>query len=84
MISYSAITWINSVLYMRDPAGTVALNKEWYQVVNIPLVCPCRIANQSNIFIGLFSQGAVIAAYVQTYYCYRLYARVIRYFFYPH
>ncbi|KAJ7725898.1 hypothetical protein B0H14DRAFT_554227 [Mycena olivaceomarginata] len=48
-----AITWINSVLYMRDPAGTVALNKEWYQVVNIPL-------------------GAVIAAYVQTYYCYRL------------
>ncbi|KAJ7839803.1 hypothetical protein B0H14DRAFT_2786188 [Mycena olivaceomarginata] len=53
MISYSAITWINSVLYMRDPAGTVALNKEWYQVVNIPL-------------------GAVIAAYVQTYYCYRL------------
>ncbi|KAF8180696.1 hypothetical protein K438DRAFT_1976519 [Mycena galopus ATCC 62051] len=50
----SAITWINSVLYMQDPAGTVALNKEWYQVVNIPM-------------------GAVIAAYVQTYYCYRLY-----------
>ncbi|KAJ7302503.1 hypothetical protein DFH08DRAFT_1089732 [Mycena albidolilacea] len=48
-----AITWINSVLYMRDPTGTVSLNKEWYQVVNIPL-------------------GAVIAAYVQTYYCYRL------------
>ncbi|KAF7344843.1 hypothetical protein MVEN_01646000 [Mycena venus] len=49
-----AITWINSILYMRDPAGTVALFKEWYQVVNIPL-------------------GAVIAAYVQSYYCYRLY-----------
>ncbi|KAJ6455211.1 hypothetical protein C8R45DRAFT_944213 [Mycena sanguinolenta] len=33
----SAITWINSILYMQDPAGTVALNKEWYQVVNIPM-----------------------------------------------
>ncbi|KAF8160219.1 hypothetical protein K438DRAFT_1776568 [Mycena galopus ATCC 62051] len=33
----SAITWISSVLYMQDPAGTVALNKEWYQIVNIPM-----------------------------------------------
>ncbi|KAF7350208.1 hypothetical protein MVEN_01323800 [Mycena venus] len=48
-----AITWINSILYMRDPAGTIALNRAWYQIVNIPL-------------------GALIAAYVQTYYCYRL------------
>ncbi|KAF7333970.1 hypothetical protein MSAN_02399000 [Mycena sanguinolenta] len=48
-----AITWINSILYTQDPAGTTALNKEWYQVVNIPF-------------------GALIAAYVQTYYCYRL------------
>ncbi|KAF8189449.1 hypothetical protein K438DRAFT_1971570 [Mycena galopus ATCC 62051] len=48
-----AITWINSILYMQDPAGTVALEKEWYQIVNIPM-------------------GALIAAYVQTYYCYRL------------
>ncbi|KAJ7226538.1 hypothetical protein B0H12DRAFT_1240564 [Mycena haematopus] len=48
-----AITWINCILFMRDPAGTVALNKEWYQVLNIPL-------------------GAVIATYVQSYYCYRL------------
>ncbi|KAF7343875.1 hypothetical protein MSAN_01968800 [Mycena sanguinolenta] len=47
-----AITWINSILYMQDPAGTVALEKDWYQVINIPL-------------------GALIAAYVQTYYCYR-------------
>ncbi|KAJ6528752.1 hypothetical protein DFH09DRAFT_1327573 [Mycena vulgaris] len=43
----------HAILYMRDPAGTVSLNREWYQIVNIPL-------------------GAVIAAYVQSYYCYRL------------
>ncbi|KAJ6461365.1 hypothetical protein C8R45DRAFT_532369 [Mycena sanguinolenta] len=48
-----SITWINNIMYMQDPVGTVALNKEWYQILNIPL-------------------GAVIAAYVQTYYCYRL------------
>ncbi|KAJ7018586.1 hypothetical protein C8F04DRAFT_1327185 [Mycena alexandri] len=48
-----ATTWINNILYMRDPAGAVSLNREWYQIVNIPL-------------------GAVIAAYVQSYYCYRL------------
>ncbi|KAJ6459973.1 hypothetical protein C8R45DRAFT_1180776 [Mycena sanguinolenta] len=48
-----AITWINNILYMQDPAGTIALNKEWYQILNIPM-------------------GAVIAAYVQSYYCYRL------------
>ncbi|KAK6992684.1 hypothetical protein R3P38DRAFT_3225472 [Favolaschia claudopus] len=42
-----AITWINSILYMRDPAGTIALNKAWYQIVNIPL----------GSFIGLFVQS---------------------------
>ncbi|KAJ7288727.1 hypothetical protein C8J57DRAFT_1642896 [Mycena rebaudengoi] len=48
-----AITWIYCIVYLRDPAGTAALNRAWYQVFNIPL-------------------GAVIAIYVQTYYCYRL------------
>ncbi|KAJ7934166.1 hypothetical protein B0H13DRAFT_2305888 [Mycena leptocephala] len=48
-----AITWANTILYMRDPAGTVALIREWYEVANIPL-------------------GVAIAAYVQSYYCYRL------------
>ncbi|KAF8191062.1 hypothetical protein K438DRAFT_1970802 [Mycena galopus ATCC 62051] len=48
-----AVTWINSIMYMQDPAGTVALEKQWYQILNIPL-------------------GALIAAYVQSYYCYRL------------
>ncbi|KAJ7242953.1 hypothetical protein C8J57DRAFT_1477263 [Mycena rebaudengoi] len=48
-----AIAWIHCIVYLRDPAGTVALNRAWYQVLNIPL-------------------GAVIAIYVQTYYCYRL------------
>ncbi|KAK6977205.1 hypothetical protein R3P38DRAFT_3125831 [Favolaschia claudopus] len=32
-----AIVWINNIIYMRDPLGTVALNKLWYQIVNIPL-----------------------------------------------
>ncbi|KAF7328098.1 hypothetical protein MSAN_02489600 [Mycena sanguinolenta] len=57
-----AITWINSILYMQDPAGTVALEKDWYQVINIPL-------------------GALIAAYVQTYYCYRLWKLSGRWFY---
>ncbi|KAJ7810473.1 hypothetical protein B0H13DRAFT_1927332 [Mycena leptocephala] len=48
-----AITWTNTILYMHDPAGAVALTREWYEVANIPL-------------------GVVIAAYVQSYYCYRL------------
>ncbi|KAK7039878.1 hypothetical protein R3P38DRAFT_2695992 [Favolaschia claudopus] len=42
-----AITWINSILYMRDPAGTIALNKAWYQIVNIPL----------GAFIALYVQS---------------------------
>ncbi|KAJ7866082.1 hypothetical protein B0H14DRAFT_2573627 [Mycena olivaceomarginata] len=57
-----AITWINSILFMRDPAGTIALNREWYQIINIPL-------------------GAVIAAYVQSYYCYRLWKLSGRWFY---
>ncbi|KAJ7853099.1 hypothetical protein B0H13DRAFT_2673779 [Mycena leptocephala] len=48
-----AVTWTNTILYMRDPAGTLGLVRELYQAVNTPL-------------------GAVIAAYVQSYYCYRL------------
>ncbi|KAJ7289794.1 hypothetical protein C8J57DRAFT_434611 [Mycena rebaudengoi] len=48
-----AIAWIQCIVYMRDPAGTIALNRAWYQVLNIPL-------------------SAVIATYVQAYYCYRL------------
>jgi hypothetical protein len=68
---YSAITWINIVLYIGDPAGTVALNREWYEVVNIPLVRSYS-PSAANTLIGLYSQGAVIAAYVQSYYCYRL------------
>ncbi|KAJ7362296.1 hypothetical protein DFH08DRAFT_1024317 [Mycena albidolilacea] len=57
-----AITWINSILFMRDPAGTIALNREWYQIINIPF-------------------GAVIAAYVQSYYCYRLWKLSGRWFY---
>ncbi|KAJ7289796.1 hypothetical protein C8J57DRAFT_1629008 [Mycena rebaudengoi] len=48
-----AITWINSIMYTLDPAGIVALNRTWYQVLDLPM-------------------GAVIATYVQSYYCYRL------------
>ncbi|KAJ6503888.1 hypothetical protein C8R45DRAFT_1091655 [Mycena sanguinolenta] len=57
-----AITWLNSIIYMQDPAGTLALEKEWYQIINIPL-------------------GALIAAYVQTYYCYRLWKLSGRWFY---
>jgi hypothetical protein len=69
---YRAITWINRLLYMRDPAGTTALQREWYQLVNIPLVRTSGIIKSSNILDTLHTQGAVIAAYVQSYYCYRL------------
>ncbi|KAJ6573094.1 hypothetical protein DFH09DRAFT_1079251 [Mycena vulgaris] len=37
-LQVDAITWINSVSYMRDPDGTTALQREWYQLVNIPLL----------------------------------------------
>ncbi|KAF7373096.1 hypothetical protein MSAN_00517400 [Mycena sanguinolenta] len=66
-----AITWINSILYTQDPAGTTALNKEWYQVVNIPL-CASQSWKARRDTHSLYLRGALIAAYVQTYYCYRL------------
>ncbi|KAJ7915395.1 hypothetical protein B0H13DRAFT_1872057 [Mycena leptocephala] len=37
MVAVLAITWTNTILYMHDPTGTVAL-REWYEVANIPLV----------------------------------------------
>ncbi|KAK7007560.1 hypothetical protein R3P38DRAFT_3403511 [Favolaschia claudopus] len=49
-----AITWINSVLYMRDPAGTIALNKAWYQIVNIPLGAGIALYVQSYYTYRLY------------------------------
>ncbi|KAJ7114374.1 hypothetical protein C8R44DRAFT_881220 [Mycena epipterygia] len=51
-----AITWINSVLYMRDPAGTVSLKKEWYQVVNIPLGAVITVYVQSYYCYRLYME----------------------------
>ena len=42
---------------MRDPAGTVTLDREWYQIINIPLVSPC-FASATSLLIGLFVGGS--------------------------
>lgn len=69
----SSINWINLLLYIRNPLETIRLQREWYQLVNIPLVCFPFLTLVPEYASHALLQGAAIGAFVQTYYLYRLY-----------